>query len=513
MEVLIVGLDGLSFNMLSEFDVDADYLDRVGSEGSTGPLWSVDAPTTLPAWTSFATGKDPASHGITNMLQQGRDYDIDPARPNDTDAAAYDLFDDAVFVNLPATVTREPAGDAKLVSSFLATDAAEAIPPEFRDLDGFDDYVVKADTSLKSDPDVYVEHICEIVDARHRFARAAFERYDPRVGFVLFSAPDWVGHHLTYAEDPDQQGEWYRRVVERVDAATADLATGVDNVLLLSDHGFERKPKTVHLQNWLRDEGHLQIREADVTTTQRLTTGAAKALATTFRPAFDVARDVYLRLNHGSDGDGVGDLVNFNPDIDFAASDAWQLRYGCLYVNDDRFDSPAVEDSEAFRRELRDELQTLTDDDGTPIFQDVLFPEEAYADPDEMAPDIIARPAEGYLPLRAFSPTDSYVKAEPGTPKYDHRYEGLLAATGPLFESGATVGDVSIVDILPTLLHALGEPLLSDFDGCVQTELLATDETPRIRDDAAVPDPRTRRTEADRDETVRERLADMGYLE
>jgi predicted AlkP superfamily phosphohydrolase/phosphomutase len=73
MDLLIIGLDGVSPNMLAEFDVDTPFLSTVRDEGVAGPLMSVDTPTTLPAWTSFATGMDPGSHGITNMVRQSAD--------------------------------------------------------------------------------------------------------------------------------------------------------------------------------------------------------------------------------------------------------------------------------------------------------------------------------------------------------------------------------------------------------------------------------------------------------
>ena len=94
MDLLIVGLDGLSYNMLDRFDVDFPYLDEVMSEGIHGDLMSVDTPTTIPAWTSFATGKDPGSHGIHSMKRVSRDYQYGPAETNSRDPAIYDFLDD-----------------------------------------------------------------------------------------------------------------------------------------------------------------------------------------------------------------------------------------------------------------------------------------------------------------------------------------------------------------------------------------------------------------------------------
>jgi len=514
VELLIVGFDGLSDNMLRRFDVDTPFLDGVRGAGISGDLESVDTPTTLPAWTSFATGKDPGSHGVTTMLEQTPDYAIAPAEPNTTDAALYDLVDDAVLVNLPGSVGRVPAaGGTVLVSSILSADREDAVPGPLRSLDAFDEYVVHDDGTLKSHPEAYVDHLLDVTEARFRFAAEAFERETPRVGFVLFSTPDWVGHFLQYASDAATRERWYRSVVEACDEYAADLAADAENVVCLSDHGFEHKPKAVHLQTWLEREGYLERADRQ-SPLQRVTTGAIKRVARHFDTGFDVLRTAYLRLSGDGDGDGgLGGLVDFNPEIDFPASTAWQLRYGCLYVNDDWFDTPAVEDATAVRHELEDRLAAMTDD-GEPVFEWVGTPEEAYADPDPETrlPDVIARPASGYLPLRAFSPTGEPVLPKPGHEHYDHRYRGFVAARGPLFDRGAIEG-MSIVDVVPTLLAALGEPLLPGFDGEVRRDLLATDVTPETMDEAEVPQPGVERESTEREAASRRQLEDLGYLE
>ncbi|NHN46533.1 hypothetical protein G9464_02835 [Halostella sp. JP-L12] len=515
MELLVVGLDGLSDNMLSEFDVETPFFDHVRSAGVSGDLRSVDTPTTLPAWTSFATGLDPGSHGISTMLQQSSDYSISSVSCNTTDPAVYDLLDDAVFVNLPASVEREPAGETKLVSSILSADPSDAVPVRLQSLRAFDDYVVHDDESLKSNPESYIEHLRSVTRARHAFAVEAFDREDPRMGFVLFSTPDWVGHFLQFAPNEESRTRWYQSIIGLCDEYAADLAdrTNAENILLLSDHGFERKPKAVHLQTWLEREDYLAKADGQ-SPVQQLVTGAAKQVAKRYDALFDVLRTAYIRVANTTGGDPLEDVVDFNPDVDFAASRAWQLRYGCLYINDDRFDHPTVDDVDALRRELRDQLTSLTDEDGNQVFTSVHTPEEVYADPDpdHRLPDLIARPASGYLPLRAFSPTGDPVIPKPGHAHYDHRYRGLIAAEGPLFEE-SDVDGMSIVDVVPTLLHALGEPILSTFDGEVQTELLTADSEPITLPDSEVPVPQTRESSEDREAVARDQLRNLGYLE
>lgn len=518
MELLVVGLDGLSYNMLEEFDVATPFLDDVRSGGISGDLKSVDTPTTLPAWTSFATGQDPGSHGVATMLDQSSDYIISPATVITAVPAVYDLLNDAMFVNLPGSAGRVPTAErTHLVSSILSAGPADAVPEPLQRLDSFDEYIVHDEGSMKSDPESYVDHLHEVTCARRDFAAEAFDWADPRVGFVLFSTPDWVGHFLQFAADDATRQRWYRSVVERVDECAAAVAerTAAENVVLMSDHGFQHKPNAVHLQSWLEREGYL-VKEVHQQPLQRAATSAAKQVARHAGPLFDVLRTAYLRYIADGDAD-LGDVVDFNPDVDFSSSTAWHLRYGCLYFNDDRFDDPTVdeEESETVRQELRDRLRALTDDEGNRVFASVGFPEDVYTnpDPDVQLPDVIARPASGYLPLRAFSPTGDPVIATPGHDHYDHRYRGLIAAEGPLFRSG-TVEGMSIVDVVPTLLHALGEPRHPEFDGHVRDDLLTTEDEPTVLAPDELPAPQTQESAGeDRETAAREQLRDLGYLE
>lgn len=511
MDLLIVGLDGLSYNMLDRFDVNLEYLSSVRDTGVSGDLTSVDTPTTLPAWTSFATGTDPGTHGIATMTRQDSDYSTGPARVNTSLPAAYDLLDDAVFVNLPASNGRIPAAEGtSLVSAMLSRDEEDAVPDDLKDLESYDDYVLDHDASLKVRPRRYISHVEEIVDARHQFAREAFERRDPRVGFVLFSATDWAGHILSNLSGEEIKRDVYDAIVTRVDEKTADLADLADNVVLMSDHGFEHKHTNVHVSQWLYDEGYFAER-AGRTSPADVAVSIAKRLASRSDRLYAVMRRVFNHVMGTSVGSAIDSAAK--PDVDYERSRAWQVRYGCVYVNDERFASPTVEDPDALAGELRDGLSALTDEDGDPLFRDVLLPEDAYADPGEWAPDVIARPAPGCFPTSLSSPTGGIASR---TDNYEHRYRGIFAATGPMFE-GDEVEGMGIADVLPTVMAALGEPLSPTFDGDVRTDVLATGEVPPTRGVDRIPGPRFESEDSsdqsEREAAVEERLEDLGYIE
>ncbi|GMU67391.1 MAG: hypothetical protein AMXMBFR36_36650 [Acidobacteriota bacterium] len=98
---------------------------------------------------------------------------------------------------------------------------------------------------------------------------------------------------------------------------------------------------------------------------------------------------------------------------------------------------------------------------------------------------------------------------------HDRHTKGIFLAAGPAIERGAELAGISIHDIAPTLLYALGLPVAEDFPGRARTELF----TPGFRDAhpgrtiaswgerTAVEAPRTA---ADRE--LLEELAGLGYL-
>lgn len=510
MELLVLGLDGLSTNMLDRFDIEPEYISSVLEEGASGDLFSVDTPTTLPAWTSFATGKDPGSHGLTNMIQQSPDYETSPLRTNTTDAAAYDLINDAMFVNLPASVGRIPAAkETHLVSAMLAEDEDDAVPDYLQELNAFDDYVLDHDKALKRNPDAYFDHVCEITRARRDFAAEAFDAYDSRFGFVLFSTPDWAGHLLSNFSNDETRAGYYQQLLDVVDECASDLAEYAENVVLMSDHGFEWKHTNVHINDFLREEGYLR-EESKPLSPASVAVRTAKAVGKRSSFLYERIRQVYNYIIATDVGQNLQEAAE--PDIDYPNSEAWQLRYGCVFLNDDRFDHPTVDDPAAIQRRLRDELKGLTDDNEMQLFRDVLVPDEAYNDPGEWAPDVIARPAPGCYPTLLESPTGGYASE---TNNFNHRYRGLFAATGPLFEEEADVGTPSIVDVLPTVMAALNVPLSPEFDGEVIDAALAGDVSVVYRDPNAVPEPRGRTSteQTARDDAVEKRLEDLGYLE
>ena len=198
MELLVLGLDGLSSNMLERFDPKTPFFDALLDEGISGSLRSVDPPDTFPAWTSFATGLDPSRHGVSNMVLQEADYSQPPVTPNTSDPAIYDLIPDATFINLQASYGRLPAAEnTTLVAGKLAPEKETTVPGGLQSLPEYNQYQVFKDDEFvgegkRNRPEEYVAHLSEILESKYNFANAAFEKKTSQT-LGLYCSPRWIG--------------------------------------------------------------------------------------------------------------------------------------------------------------------------------------------------------------------------------------------------------------------------------------------------------------------------------
>src|SRR5699024_6948287 len=141
---------------------------------------------------------------------------------------------------------------------------------------------------------------------------------------------------------------------------------------------------------------------------------------------------------------------------------------GTLYINDtERFDQGIVdpEDVEPLKDELTSALTGFRDD-GERVLDvhdgNDLFPTDA------KSPDLVVEPREGYYVKPSLG---SAVLSDPGAHAADHRPDGIFLASGPDIEPGATPENASVVDVTPTVLHAMDAAVPADTDGRVLDEI------------------------------------------
>ena len=129
---------------------------------------------------------------------------------------------------------------------------------------------------------------------------------------------------------------------------------------------------------------------------------------------------------------------------------------------------------------LRERLADCRDSvTGVPVVGQVFEKSEIYHGPHvDRAPDLLIRWREdiaihGLAGLkREEAGGDTRVPGEdPSVISGDHRVHGILFARGPFIRRGARVEDANLVDIAPTILYAMKEPVPRDMDGRVVQQL------------------------------------------
>jgi len=160
-------------------------------------------------------------------------------------------------------------------------------------------------------------------------------------------------------------------------------------------------------------------------------------------------------------------------------------------------------------------LKTLRDPQGRPLVSQIIPAEETYHGPyAQDGPDlhlilddynVIACPlfaTEG----RVFS---KQIRGDSGC----HRREGIFIAYGPQIRQGEMVETPDIMDLAPTIMHLLGEPVPPVMDGRVLQHIFHTPQ-PVIfaEDDTLHSNAHGRDLDSEETAQVEERLRSLGYL-
>ncbi|MGM0590453.1 MAG: alkaline phosphatase family protein, partial [Halobacteriota archaeon] len=314
--------------------------------------------------------------------------------------------------------------------------------------------------------------------------------------------------------------EHYRQLDDILGDVLDRAASADANLFVVSDHGFGPVRTAVRTNAVLRDAGYLTTRAGTGTRGVLERVGITKStLGSTLEK---VGVDQRTLVETVVPRRVVDELAVRVPgtqsmyDVDFSRTRAFVRGYGNVYVNDAvRFDRGTVhpESIPDIKAQLTRLFEALTDPStGRQVLSvadgDDIFPN------DSKSPDLVLEASPEYaVSTRLTGEWFAKSKAEAS-----HRKDGILLAIGPDVASGATL-DAQVVDIAPTVLHALGRPVPEYVDGEVLWELFDPDSLPANRpvqttEDTGERRRRNRSPELDADlGKVKERLQGLGYME
>jgi predicted AlkP superfamily phosphohydrolase/phosphomutase len=455
---LVIGLDCAAPQLV--FDRWLDELPAIRSlteRGSYGILRSCDPPITVPAWSVMTSSRSPGVLGFYGFRNR-KDHSYDALTFANSRSVqvprVWDILSDkgrpVVVLGVPQTYPVSEVNGV-MVSCFLTPDVKRnqyTHPPELKEeieaLVG--EYMVDVPNFRTNEKDRLLEDLETMTVRRFQVAERLLETRPWDLFFMVEMGTDRIHHGFWRFTDPehrlyepgnpyeDAMLSYYRRLDEKV----ARLLAKVDEdtaVLVVSDHGAKRIDGGICVNEWLRREGYLTLKE---------------------EPA---------------------EPMPLKPDmIDWSRTVAWgEGGYYCrLFLNvagREPEGTVAPEDYERVRDELKAKLEALGDEQGRPIGTIAHRPEELYEERNGVVPDLMVY--FGDLFWRSVGQvgtgTVHVFENDTGPDDANHAHDGLyvLAAEGVPPGRGP---EREIRDVAPTLLDLLGEPVPAEMEG---TSLLA----------------------------------------
>ena len=529
---LFIGLDGATFTVLDALMQDGDlpFLREFVRNGTRAVLQSTPHPLTPPAWTSVMTGRNPGNHGVFDFMwpvyQGGRVFiklvDSRDIKCETIWSVLSRQGRRVIALNFPVMFPARPV-NGYLISGFVSWrhlrrgtypeqfyDVLKTIPGVNRRELGIDlDQEKKSIQGLQ--PEEYESWI-KLHTARERqwfeITRYLMTNDPCDLTAVLFDGPDKLQHAvwpllapalLTATPSP-----WERRIRDLCLAYFRDLdgylaqlvkLAGPDTqIFMASDHGFATSEEIFHVNVFLAEHGYLQWG-----TGANVVDGTGRHLPQR------------MSIQYG--------LIDWNKTLAYCLAPSSNGIY-IRVAGEPGQPGIAPADYGRFRGELIERLLAFRAPDGGQVVKQVMTREDAFPGTETLrAPDLtLVLRDYGFVSVLN-APKALWRRDQPVGGHHPH---GIFLAAGPGIRSGFSASMLSIVDVASLLVHSVGVPVPSNFEGRVATELFTSaylrenpvsaggptqsvSPYPTEPKDSSLPD--------DAEAAVISRLKDLGYLE
>ena len=515
MKTLVIGLDGVTFDLLGPW-IEAGELPnlrRLMEQGAWGKLRTTLPPISSSSWSSFVTGVNPGKHGLVDFVYPGADsYKVTMINSTSRQTRSlWDWLNDAGYgvglLGIPTTYPPEPV-DGFMISGFLAPgpDSDWAYPPELKaELEAqLGHFQLSPDERFRSTArlDRFLEDLTASVENRTQAALYLMRTRPWDLFAVVYWDTDMVQHEAWRLLDPHHprydraEAELHREQIldfhRKVDADVGRLLEQVDSdtlIIVMSDHGFGSVHSFFLTNNWLASLGLLKFKRTPWTTAKRLLFRLGYTPLRMFRiaKALGLAR-LRKQVRFQQKARLVNRLFLSFDDVDWDRTRAFSIgSFGQVYINaagirPQGIVQPGTE-YETLKAWIAEQALALRDPrSGEPLVERVYRREEIYSGPYiARTPDLIVQP-QGWEYM-AFGHADfgsnQLVEAITGLSGH-HRPDGVLILAGGGVKPGTQLQGANILDLTPTILHAMGVAVPEELDGRVLSDAFGP-ESPLAR--------------------------------
>jgi len=451
--LVIIGLDCATPQLVFErYRSSLPALSSVMDEGCYGLMRSSTPPITVPAWTSMTTGWDAGRLGIYGFRNR-KSYDYaDLHVSTNLDVKAERIWEalsrnklKSIILGVPQTFPPRPL-NGWLISSFLAPNIHSefTFPPSLKNeiLRILGTYIIDVRDYRTCETSFLINSIYQMTALRFRLAKYLIKTRSWNFLMLVEMGIDRLQHRFwRYCDHEHPQyspGSIYENTIleyhKFIDNEISDLLEAVPAhtpVMVVSDHGAQALHGGVCINKWLVDNGYLRLNTMPMS-------------------PLPISMDL----------------------IDWANTVAWGEGgyYGRIFLNvAGREPRGIVNQLEytAIRQELKQKLELMTLEDGQPLGNTVLIPEETYNKVNGIPPDLMVY--FGNLKWRSIGTIgieSIFTKSnDTGQDEANHAQHGIFICKNFPGQPTGQISGVSVEDVAPSVLKYFGVNQHNCFDG------------------------------------------------
>jgi predicted AlkP superfamily phosphohydrolase/phosphomutase len=473
--VLVIGLDGATPGLVQSLMDEGNLpnIRNLASSGVCGRLSSVIPYVSPVSWASFMTGNGPGSHGIFGFQRcifgdaKSHVYDAGDVRGDTLWRILSDNNKRVIVVNVPMTYPPEDVNGVLIGG--MPSPGITVKPGELRTWLEEEGYVVEGRGFMNTGKDVFLESLYRATDKQVDVSLKLMDRIpDWDFHMIVIPGTDRIQHYM-WGDMEDKHPKYGRAIQDyygHVDNLLGRLikkAGGNTTVIVLSDHGFSRLRKRVHINHWLIENGFMKIEDTwgnrCILFILRLSGFLKDAGVSGF------IRNALIRVSKGRYGLKRPPKVSIDYSKNTSVS-ALSYFTGNLWFN------PGMPYPEYLkeREKLITKLKELGDPDtGEKIIKEVYRREDIYEGNQlSGSPDIILVPNNdswivGELNYYKLIETVTRVTGR-------HTRDGVIILSGPSVKKTDALIKAGITDVAPTILHLFG--IKAEMGGRVIEEVL-----------------------------------------
>jgi len=547
-KILIIGLDGATYDYLLPA-IRAGWMPNLAKfldDGTWADLDSTIPPLSAPAWTTFLTGKFSGKHGIFHFFERdrpGQEYSKSQVicGNNIRTFTIWDwlsLYDRRIIsVNVPMTYPPRPL-NGLLITGMMTPHGATDItyPPELAlslknyqvDLDYFLGEE-QFDWRYRPEMEIILGDLIKSVSDRTQVALDLMTDNVWDCFMIVFSETDRLGHHFwKYVENmfnvrselSEKIQEFFFQIDQTIDQLRQVAGQDVP-AMIISDHGMGPIPqKQVHIGDWLYKMG--------LTTLQP---SRSKISLQSFLALVGLSKDTIVKILQRVLSVRVIDKLaeysaSFNPQLAISSSMAIAIPLYESVVGIDLISSGDEAARQNLIERLRHGLLDIIDPDTfESVVEHVYQRDELFSGQyTDLIPDLLIVLKSGYEASAKLGHRNIVSTRRPSEKSSvvtgSHQPQGIFMASGfPLKKLNKMDINLSLADLMPTILYLLDLDIPENLDGKVRLELFEKTyirEHPirNVKVDEEFENRNVGNSEMTQndDDLLRERLRGLGYL-